>query len=182
MADTTKSGDERMQRIHATRRKTIGYIAAIISVNGDPGLDDITLAQNVELGVFKQMTNTLESFDMDNATHLSEYVHRAKGVIYNLRNALPAVREGTLGYDISDMANQSKLTLCPERWKGVIQRNEAELARTRTTPQETTDQFTCRQCKKNQTTYYLRQTRSADEPETVFITCTNCQHKWRQCG
>jgi transcription elongation factor S-II len=39
--------------------------------------------------------------------------------------------------------------------------------------------FTCGRCKKNETTYYQMQTRSADEPMTTFITCVNCNHHWK---
>ena len=31
----------------------------------------------------------------------------------------------------------------------------------------------CARCKGNKTTYYTMQTRSADEAETIFITCLN---------
>jgi transcription elongation factor S-II len=40
--------------------------------------------------------------------------------------------------------------------------------------------FTCGKCKKNKTTYYEMQTRSADEPMTAFITCLNCGNRWKQ--
>lgn len=43
-----------------------------------------------------------------------------------------------------------------------------------------TDLFTCSRCKKSNCTFYQKQTRSADEPMTIFITCLECQHKWRQ--
>lgn len=32
-------------------------------------------------------------------------------------------------------------------------------------------EFTCRRCKGTKTTHYALQTRSADEPMTVFVTC-----------
>jgi transcription elongation factor S-II len=41
-------------------------------------------------------------------------------------------------------------------------------------------QFRCRKCNGNKTTNYQMQTRSADEPMTVFITCLKCGHKWRE--
>jgi transcription elongation factor S-II len=41
--------------------------------------------------------------------------------------------------------------------------------------------FTCGRCKKNETSYYQMQTRSADEPMTCFITCVNCGHHWKMC-
>ena len=37
----------------------------------------------------------------------------------------------------------------------------------------------CGKCKSVKTTYYQMQTRSADEPMTTYVTCLNCQHKWK---
>lgn len=39
--------------------------------------------------------------------------------------------------------------------------------------------FKCGKCKSNKTTYYQMQTRSADEPMTTFVTCTNCGNRWK---
>ena len=39
--------------------------------------------------------------------------------------------------------------------------------------------FTCSKCKKNNTTYYQLQTRSADEPMTTFVSCLDCMKRWR---
>lgn len=39
--------------------------------------------------------------------------------------------------------------------------------------------FQCGKCKSNKTSYYQLQTRSADEPMTTFVTCFNCNKKWR---
>ena len=43
-----------------------------------------------------------------------------------------------------------------------------------------TDQFLCKRCHKRECTYYEMQTRSADEPMTIFINCLNCGQNWRQ--
>jgi hypothetical protein len=43
-----------------------------------------------------------------------------------------------------------------------------------------TDRFRCSRCQKKMCTYYELQTRSADEPMTIFITCVNCGKQWRQ--
>lgn len=45
--------------------------------------------------------------------------------------------------------------------------------------EEYTGMFTCGRCKSKRTTFYLLQTRSADEPMTAFITCMSCGHKWK---
>jgi transcription elongation factor S-II len=39
--------------------------------------------------------------------------------------------------------------------------------------------FKCGKCKSMKTTYYQMQTRSADEPMTTFVTCMNCQKRWK---
>ncbi|CAG9462956.1 unnamed protein product [Pedinophyceae sp. YPF-701] len=45
----------------------------------------------------------------------------------------------------------------------------------------TTDMFQCGRCKQRKCTFYEKQTRSADEPTTKFITCKVCGLKWREC-
>lgn len=37
----------------------------------------------------------------------------------------------------------------------------------------------CIKCKSRNTSYYFRQTRSADEPMTCFVNCFDCGKKWR---
>ncbi len=39
--------------------------------------------------------------------------------------------------------------------------------------------FKCGKCGSQNTTYYQMQTRSADEPMTNFVTCLDCNKKWR---
>ena len=39
--------------------------------------------------------------------------------------------------------------------------------------------FKCGRCKSVKTTYYQMQTRSADEPMTVFVSCFNCGQNWK---
>jgi len=39
--------------------------------------------------------------------------------------------------------------------------------------------FTCGRCKSIKTTSTQKQTRSADEPMTVFVLCLNCGNRWK---
>jgi hypothetical protein len=47
------------------------------------------------------------------------------------------------------------------------------------TLRQTSDRFKCSNCGQRRTTYYQLQTRSADEPMTVFVTCVNCGRRWK---
>ena len=38
----------------------------------------------------------------------------------------------------------------------------------------------CPQCDNDRAYWYLQQIRSADESETRFFVCTECDHKWRE--
>ena len=38
----------------------------------------------------------------------------------------------------------------------------------------------CPHCGNDEAYHWTVQTRSADEPETIFFKCTLCKHKWRQ--
>jgi transcription elongation factor S-II len=39
--------------------------------------------------------------------------------------------------------------------------------------------YKCRKCGGNKTTQFEMQTRSADEPMTIFINCVDCGNSWR---
>lgn len=43
----------------------------------------------------------------------------------------------------------------------------------------TTDAFRCGKCGQRRCSYYQMQTRSADEPMTTFVTCLNCNNRWK---
>lgn len=79
-----------------------------------------------------------------------------------------------------EVAMMQPENMYPELWKDIMDR---ELLRTKAAyePQATamTDRYTCGKCKKNRCSYYELQTRSADEPMTMFITCLHCGHRWK---
>ena len=75
----------------------------------------------------------------------------------------------------------SSYELYPENWKEL---SDKQLIREQKilegNKSRATDQFKCKKCGKRECTYYEMQTRSADEPMTIFITCLNCGKHWRQ--
>ena len=80
-------------------------------------------------------------------------------------------------YEIAFMTPQD---LFPEHWKLLIdERERRDKILYMTKSEARTNKFKCPRCRKKETTYYELQTRSADEPMTVFITCLNCGKRWR---
>ena len=79
---------------------------------------------------------------------------------------------------VSDLYDKSHHDMDPEKWEPLIKASKSRIAYV---PKQTatTDQFRCGKCHKRECSYYQLQTRSADEPMTTFITCINCDHKWK---
>ncbi|CAN0266352.1 unnamed protein product, partial [Ectocarpus fasciculatus] len=58
-------------------------------------------------------------------------------------------------------------------------KNRDEIMRANGLDPNAAGEFTCRKCKGTKTTHYALQTRSSDEPMTIFVTCLTCSTRWR---
>ena len=68
----------------------------------------------------------------------------------------------------------------PNIWKEHIERKmKRDASKYSDNIQASTNMYTCRKCKSQRCTYYEMQTRSADEPATIFVTCLDCGKHWR---
>jgi DNA-directed RNA polymerase subunit M/transcription elongation factor TFIIS len=80
-----------------------------------------------------------------------------------------------------DIAKMDTYELFPSRWKEQFEQQQIrEKRQLEGNRSMATDMFLCSRCHKRECTYYEMQTRSADEPMTIFITCLNCGKHWRQ--
>jgi DNA-directed RNA polymerase subunit M/transcription elongation factor TFIIS len=62
-----------------------------------------------------------------------------------------------------------------------LKREDAEFNKYIITPIEVVDGILqCTKCKSHKILSFSKQTRSGDEPTSVFAKCSNCQHKWVQ--
>jgi transcription elongation factor S-II len=88
-------------------------------------------------------------------------------------------KNGNVSYD--DIAKMTAYDMAPARWKESFDKQQIrEKSQLEGNRAMATDQFLCTRCWKRECTYYEMQTRSADEPMTIFITCINCGKHWRQ--
>lgn len=82
---------------------------------------------------------------------------------------------------LSEICSMDHYTLYESKWKEMIEHQAlVEKRRLEGNKSMATDQFLCTRCFKRECTYYEMQTRSADEPMTIFINCLNCGKNWRQ--
>jgi transcription elongation factor S-II len=72
------------------------------------------------------------------------------------------------------------IDMCPQRWKAAIEKI-IEMEKKLYAKNTAASIFMwCSSCKKKaKCDYYQMQTRSADEPMTTFVTCLECDKKWK---
>jgi len=62
-----------------------------------------------------------------------------------------------------------------------LKEKELVLERSKAKEEDYNGLLKCGRCKSTKTDYTTMQTRSADEPATVFASCRNCGNRWRFC-
>jgi DNA-directed RNA polymerase subunit M/transcription elongation factor TFIIS len=68
----------------------------------------------------------------------------------------------------------------PDRWVEVMHRSQKrDRYIIEKKPIATTDIFRCARCKGRECSYTELQTRSCDEPASIFVTCHGCGNRWR---
>lgn len=84
-------------------------------------------------------------------------------------------------FRFEDLVTWNNTEIFPERNKDLAEKQfQREQRLLEGNKANATDQFFCGRCHKRQCTYYELQTRSADEPMTIFIQCVNCGKRWTQ--
>ena len=85
--------------------------------------------------------------------------------------------------DVKKLASYSSDVLWPAGpWsQALLKSREKDMAmeKAKAKEEDYTGLFKCGKCKSTKTTYYQMQTRSADEPMTTYVTCTNCGNRWK---
>jgi DNA-directed RNA polymerase subunit M/transcription elongation factor TFIIS len=150
----------------------------------------IALAINLERGVFnacvKKTKGLYWNSNFKNAIYIPTFLHIYSNLnpSNNVGNCklLPRLlsNEFTIDYLCQEMSSEE---MFPERYIEFYKEQDEELAKIERQKRQVEGAceslHKCGKCKSKKTTYYEMQTRSADEPMTVFISCLVCGNKWR---
>ena len=148
------------------------------------------LTENLEKGIYNYAIKTArERFIVrkwDNHLFVVIYIDKFKSIYFNLnkknsiKNASLLKLLKTKKIKPQDIPFMKHHQMFKEKWEELIQAKiERDTNATKVDYSATTDEFTCFKCKSNQCRYYNLQTRSADEPETTFVSCIGCGNGWK---
>jgi len=147
-------------------------------------LEDESLGTNLEKGVYnytiKEATSRKIIKKWENQHFARIYLDRMRTVYINLKNTqvLQQIKNKELAPHVVAFMTHQEFN--PERWKELIERKiKRDAAKYTMNIEASTDMFTCKKCRSKRCTYYELQTRSADEPATIFVTCLDCGKHWK---
>lgn len=138
------------------------------------------IAKEIEAGIFEFSLNYVKTQLLNNDNIFMIYQDKLFELLDNLdinnkkinnTTLLPALISGALSGQVIPFLKMFQLH--PQRWKYLIDKNNLRDDTLYTI--NTTDIYKCGRCGLSKHTYYITQTRSADEPATIFYTCINCK-------
>jgi transcription elongation factor S-II len=138
---------------------------------------------NLEKGIYNYTIKEAKSRKMirkwDNPHFAQLYIDRIRTIFANLTpHILEQIKTGELAPEVFAFMTHQEMN--PEHWRELIDRKiKRDESKLTTNIQASTDMFTCKKCRSKKCTYYELQTRSADEPATIFITCLDCGKHWK---
>lgn len=171
---------------HQVRDKTIELISSIKNIK----INELEI-KDIEIGIFNWTidfcikNNIIKNWDNNKFKKI--YINKSISVISNLdpkqylknKHLLKLLQNKKINpHEIPYMKNED---IYPDKWnniKNILEKKVEGLKHNKKI--SITDQFRCGKCKKRECSYYELQVRSADESATLFITCLNCNAKWKQ--
>jgi transcription elongation factor S-II len=141
-------------------------------------------AINLEKGIYnyaiKEANNKKIIKKWENMYFSQIYIDRLRTVYFNLNHSDLLTQLNNNEITPQSIAFMTHQEMNPEHWRSMIEMKIKRDANKYTNNvQASTDMFTCKKCRGKRCTYYELQTRSADEPATIFVTCLDCGKNWK---
>lgn len=164
------------------RKNIINKLSTIL------GVDNNNITTQMESAIYDYTNKECKSrnyvVNWDNSYFVNIYIDRLRSITINIMNnekIKNLIVKGKINpYDYVFMSHQE---INPERWKQLIkEKTIRDENKFNNKLEASTDLFTCPRptCKSTKCTYYEMQTRSADEPMTIFVTCLDCGKNFKR--
>lgn len=166
--------------VQSVRAKVVGRFQRV--------LEDPTLARHLEVCLWNWTIRTCVRDSIprywDNPRFRYRYTTRAMSLEFNAahpRNPGLGDRLRARQLSLKEYANMTPAQMFPELYEPIFERLAArELRKMAVSHADAPDgAFTCRACKSKKTQYTCLQTRSADEPMSIYVACLKCGKRWK---
>tara|TARA_B110001469_G_C9643523_1_gene324344 strand:- start:513 stop:1040 length:528 start_codon:yes stop_codon:yes gene_type:complete len=154
-------------------------------------IKDDTLSRNIEKSIYNSVIDLCKLKNINkswnNKIFIDLYLSKIRSIYSNI-DANSYIKNDTFlnrikcgDINIEEIAKLSVHDIFPDNWKYIMEiQSKRDKIKYELKPEAMTDTFKCNRCGSRETSYYEVQTRSADEPMTQFITCLNCNARWKQ--
>mgnify|MGYP003352887458 CR=1 FL=1 len=166
---------ETMISPHLRRMCTFSCLPAVLenwATNLERGIYNFSLQKSTKLGVLKTWANP---------QFIQIYVNRLHTILTYVNSShLNRIQTHAIWPHEIAFMSMGQLDPVVEAFLEQQYRKEQRTIEQQQSALIKTNQFTCRRCKGNECSYSMQQTRSADEPMTVFIICIGCGNRWKK--
>lgn len=156
------------------------------STNTDTGVEN---AKRLEKHIFNWTVRTAREdrlpLNWDYVVFRNRYIQRVMSIKFNLLHPKnPKLFERLKKGEITMkwLVSATPYDMFPELWEPIME----QVAMKQLRKEKTVDvekmapgAFQCGKCRSRKTSYYQLQLRSADEPMTTFVTCHNCNNRFK---
>jgi transcription elongation factor S-II len=171
MSNITKINNSEIFRINIKNKLNYILLNNANSSNLEKGIFNYTLKEATYKKIVKKW---------DNPYFVQIYIDRLRSVFANINNKEIKEQINNNTIKIHTIAFMTHQEMKPERWTELVKnKTKRDTNLFETNLEAATDTFTCRKCKSKKCTYMAMQTRSADEPMTIFVTCLDCGQRWK---
>ena len=140
-------------------------------------------AFNLEVGIFNFAIKEADQRKIvkkwDNNYFVLIYQDHLKSILANLNDKwIQTINNGDIKpHEFAFMTHQE---YDYDKWGQMIDiKSKRDKNKFENNMSASTDTFTCYKCKGKRCTHVSIQTRSADEPSTIFVTCLDCGNRWK---
>jgi len=162
-----------------------------IVIKIDSIVDNISLSRHIEQSIYNYIIKLSKEKNIQrnwnnkifaklyNSKIISIYSNLKKDSYIHNNSFLERIKKGEI--DPKKVGYLSVYDINPDNWKELLNvKSKRDKIKYELKPEAMTNLFKCNRCGSRETSYYEVQTRSADEPMTQFITCLQCNTRWKQ--